>query len=96
MSPKGERTSAPDYAPIFFKALGRRVKELRKQAGYTQADMANFKFSIRHWQQIERGRPVTVTTLIRISEIFKIKLEDLLQGLLPEPSPPPPLPPDLR
>lgn len=65
------------------------MKELRKKAGYTQADMANFQFSVRHWQQIERGRPVTVITLIRISEIFKIKLEDLLHGLGEEPGSPP-------
>lgn len=65
----------------FFKELGRRVRELRVKAGYTQATMVKFGFSVRHWQQIEAGRPTTLTTMLRICELFKIKLEDLLRGL---------------
>jgi hypothetical protein len=43
--------------------------------------MAQFGFSMRHWQQIKKGRPISVTTLLRIGEIFKIGLDDLLHGL---------------
>src|ERR1700704_824214 len=50
----------------FFKALGQRVKDLRKRRGYSQEDMIAFGFSARHWQQIEAGRPITLTTLLRI------------------------------
>lgn len=72
-SPSATSTVA-DHAPL-FKELASRIRELRKQAGYTQRDMASFGFSVRHWQQIEAGRPITVTTLLRISEAFKIKPE---------------------
>ena len=34
----------------FFKALGQRVKDLRKRRGYSQEDMIAFGFSARHWQ----------------------------------------------
>lgn len=75
-----ESATGADRAPI-FKELARRIRELRKKYGYTQADMAQFGFSVRHWQQIESGRPITVTTLLRICEAFKIKVEDLARGL---------------
>jgi transcriptional regulator with XRE-family HTH domain len=65
----------------FFRSLGLRVKELRKQAGYSQEDMISFGFSARHWQQIEAGRPITLTTLLRISEVLKSPPEKLIKGL---------------
>jgi len=35
----------------------------------------------RHWQQVEAGRPITVTTLFRICEVFELSMSKLLQGL---------------
>lgn len=58
----------------FFKALGQQVKKLRKRYGYSQEDMIAFGFSARHWQQIEAGRPITVTTLLRICDAFKVRI----------------------
>ena len=65
----------------FFKELGQRVKKLREQRGYSQEDMISFSFSTRHWQQIEAGRPITVTTLLRICEAFHISIGKLVTGL---------------
>jgi transcriptional regulator with XRE-family HTH domain len=67
----------------FFRALGQRIRGLRMKSGYTQEDMIGFGFSARHWQQIEVGRPVTVTTLLRICDTFHITPERLLRGLYP-------------
>ncbi len=50
----------------FFRALGKRIRELGKKRGLTQEDMISFGFSARHWQQIEAGRPIKVTTLLRV------------------------------
>jgi CheY-like chemotaxis protein/DNA-binding XRE family transcriptional regulator len=66
---------------LFFKELGRRVRDLREKAKYSQEDMSGFGFSARHWQQIETGRPTTMTTLLRICETFHINPEDLIRGL---------------
>lgn len=66
---------------IFFRALGSRVRELRKKHGYSQEDMLSFGFSTRHWQQVEAGRPITVTTLLRICEVFEVPMSKLVQGL---------------
>jgi transcriptional regulator with XRE-family HTH domain len=65
----------------FFAALGERVKRLRKSQGFTQEDMIGFGFSARHWQQIEAGRPITVTTLLRICDTFSIRAAQLIEGL---------------
>ena len=65
----------------FFRALGIRIKKLRKTHGYTQEDMIGFGFSARHWQQIEAGRPITIRTLLRISDTFSVKAAQLIDGL---------------
>lgn len=65
----------------FFRALGQRVKKLREDSGRTQEDMISLGFSARHWQQIEAGRPVTVTTLLRICAVFKVPADRLIRGL---------------
>ena len=65
----------------FFVALGTRVRELRKRNGLSQEDMIPLGFSARHWQQIEAGRPITVTTLLRACEALKTPLSEVIKGL---------------
>ncbi|MCC6366824.1 MAG: hypothetical protein IT165_25160 [Bryobacterales bacterium] len=47
----------------------------------SQEDMISHGFSVRHWQMIEAGRPITVFTLLRICETFEVAPEELLAGL---------------
>ena len=65
----------------FFRALGKRIRELRRKRNLVQEDMLSFHFSTRHWQQIEAGRPITVTTLLRICKALRVSMSDLLRGL---------------
>ena len=65
----------------FFVRLGARVRDVRKRRGYSQEDMISFGFSARHWQQIEAGRPITLTTLLRVSDSLKILPDKLIHGL---------------
>lgn len=65
----------------FFTALGKAVRGHRAKHGYSQEDMISFGFSARHWQQIEAGRPITVSTLLRICEVFRVPMSDLVRGL---------------
>lgn len=65
----------------FFRLLGQRVRQARKERGHSQEDMISFGFSARHWQQIEAGRPITLTTLLRICDVFHLPPEQLLKGL---------------
>jgi hypothetical protein len=43
--------------------------------------MISYGFSVRHWQMIEAGRPITVFTLLRICDTFNLTLEQLVGGL---------------
>ena len=65
----------------FFDRLGERVRALRKEHGYSQEDMISYGFSARHWQQIEAGRSITVSTLLRICAVFETSAEHLVRGL---------------
>jgi transcriptional regulator with XRE-family HTH domain len=65
----------------FFCRLGRRIRALRKEHGYSQDDMIDLGFSARHWQQMEAGRPITVSTLLRICAVFKMSVGQLVQEL---------------
>ena len=70
-----------DQHAKFFRALGQRVKSQRKKGGFSQEDMISFGFSARHWQQIEAGRPITLTTLLRICGVFRVPVYRLVKGL---------------
>lgn len=65
----------------FFRRLGNRVRNLRKKRGNSQEDMISYGFSARHWQQIEAGRPITVSTLLRICAAFETSIDHLVRGL---------------
>ena len=43
--------------------------------------MISFGFSVRHWQQIEARRPITLTTLLRICEAPDVRLTTIVAGL---------------
>ena len=65
----------------FFLRFGKRVRELRRTRRHSQEDMISYGFSARHWQQIEAGRPITVSTLLRICATFETSVERLVRGL---------------
>jgi transcriptional regulator with XRE-family HTH domain len=70
-------------ATKFFGALGKRVRSIRERRHCTQEDMIDFGFSARHWQQIEKGRPITMKTLLRITIALDVPLSKLVRGLPP-------------
>ena len=43
--------------------------------------MISFGFFAHHWQQIEAGRPITLTTLLRICDALDVRLMTTLAGL---------------
>ena len=69
----------------FFAALGRRIQALRKRRGYSQEDMISFGYTVRYWQRIEAGKPITLRTLLRICRILSTPVESLVRGLGPDP-----------
>src|SRR5260370_18369430 len=71
----------PPHYHRFYRALGQRVKQLRKKKGYTQEDMISFGFGLRHWQQIEGCRPLNISTILRICDAFDLPACQILTGL---------------
>ena len=65
----------------FFLRLGKRIRQLREGRGHSQEDMIYYGFSARHWQQIEAGRSITVSTLLRICAVFETPIDRLVCGL---------------
>lgn len=65
----------------FFKGLGRRIKALREDAGYSQEDMITHGYSVRYWQKVEAGKPITLRTLLRICRLFRVPMCDVVRGL---------------
>ena len=68
----------------FFAALGQRIQSLRKRRGYSQEDMISFGYTVRYWQRIEAGKPITLRTLLRICNILGTTAESVVRGLGPE------------
>ena len=69
-----------DYAR-YFLALGQRIRSYRLERKLTQEDMISYGFSLRHWQMLETGRPMTAFTLLRVCSAFEISPEQLVAGL---------------
>jgi transcriptional regulator with XRE-family HTH domain len=65
----------------FFKALGKRVRALREKNDMTLDDLISYGFSARHWQMIEKGRRINVTTILRICAVFQLSLAKLVRPL---------------
>jgi transcriptional regulator with XRE-family HTH domain len=65
----------------FFKGLGTRIRALRERAGYSQEDMITHGYSVRYWQKVEAGKPITLRTLLRICRLFAAPMCDVVRGL---------------
>ncbi len=68
---------------LLLEQLGARIKQLRKERGWTLRDMVvQHGFHLSHWQAFERGnRGMSVPSLLRIAEVFDVTLCELLDGL---------------
>ncbi len=72
-----------EFESKFFTALGQRIQALRKRRGYSQEDMISFGYTVRYWQRIEAGKPITLRTLLRICRILGTTAEAMVRGLGP-------------
>jgi transcriptional regulator with XRE-family HTH domain len=75
---------------VYFAALGRRITQLRKSRGYTQADFARaLGVSQQAVFAYERGdRRVSVRMVERIATLYGISTDQVI-GRVPERKPPP-------
>jgi transcriptional regulator with XRE-family HTH domain len=64
-----------------FRQIGDRYRARRRALNLVQEHVLEHGFSVRHYQQLEAGRPHGLTTLFRLAEIFQVAPHLLIQGL---------------
>lgn len=65
-----------------IKKLGIKLREIRISKGWTLEETENQGWpNWRHLQKIESGKNITLSTLIKISNLYSIKLSELLKSV---------------
>ena len=66
----------------FLKTLGQRIKEVRRERGYSLRDMVlQHGYNDSQWRRYERGGSMNLRSLLKIAKTFGTSLSDLLSGL---------------
>lgn len=66
----------------FLAALGERVKQIRKDRGLThRALVTDHGFHLTGVQRIERGEGISVPTLLRLCEVYQVRIDELVAGI---------------
>lgn len=67
---------------IVLKNIGLKIKELREDRNITQQDLAAAcNFEKPNMSRIESGGSnLTIGSLLKISEVLKVKLADIVEG----------------
>jgi transcriptional regulator with XRE-family HTH domain len=66
----------------FLRALGKRIKQLRNERGWSLRDMVvHHGYHDSQWRRMERGGAGNVQSLLKIARAFQISLSTLLDGL---------------
>jgi len=87
MNPKAPRTIAKktitEEEKIILKKIGDKLKQLRKDAGYTSYEYFAYENNISRPQygKYEAGANIQLNTLIRILSHLNISLEDFFKGM---------------
>ncbi len=70
----------------YKEQIGMRLKQLRKEKGFTQEQVAELlDISQKHYSEVERGLTgLSVKHLIQISDILAVSLDYLLKGTISE------------
>ena len=63
----------------FLKKLGARLKEIRLEKKWTLEETEEHGWSSwRHLQKIESGKNITVSTLYKLSLVYKVPIKEIL------------------
>jgi transcriptional regulator with XRE-family HTH domain len=73
----------------FLAALGKRIKEFRKDRGWSLRDMViQHGYHDSQWRKYESGGGLTIPSLLRIASLYQVSLTKLLDGLAEYPAEP--------
>ena len=66
----------------FLKELGARLRQLRIDRKWTlRAMIVQHGFHLAQWQGFEKGKGISVPSLLRMCDVFDVTLTDLIDGL---------------
>ena len=66
----------------FLTALGKRIKGLREERGWTHRFLVqNHDFHMTQIYKIESGKGISVPMLMRMAELYEVRLEKLIEDL---------------
>jgi len=66
----------------YLKKLGARIRTLRTEKNWTLEDVEEHGWSNwQHLQKIESGKNITVITLRRVAQLYKLSLSELLEDV---------------
>lgn len=66
----------------YLKALGARLRAIRLEKGWTLEVAEEHGWpNWRHLQKIESGKNFTVTTLFKISKLYKKDISEIMNGM---------------
>lgn len=70
-----------EEARAVMRGVGRRVAELRRQAGLTQEQVAERgDVSVRYWRRIETGREnLTLSALVWLANLLGVRTAELME-----------------
>jgi transcriptional regulator with XRE-family HTH domain len=68
--------------------VGRRIAELRRERGETQAQLAErLEVSIKYLQRVERGVNLTIDSLVDLANNLDVQVRDLFDAPRGRPTP---------
>ncbi len=66
----------------FLKALGAKLREIRLEKGWTLEETEEHGWpNWRHLQKIETGKNFNITTLYKISKLYKKSIIEIVEDL---------------
>ena len=66
----------------FLKELGARLRQMRIDRKWTlRAMIVQHGFHLAQWQGFEKGKGISVPSLLRMCEVFDVTLTNLVDGL---------------
>lgn len=74
----GQRNPEPENLAIIKEKLGARIKQLRKENGFDNYEHFAYEHDLSRAQygRYEKGENITLATLIRLTNAFKISLKE--------------------
>lgn len=83
MGKKKKKTKTISVYSTEYAKLGKRIKELRKQKGYTSSLKFAFDNGFSHIQMArwEKGNNISFESMLRLSEAFNISVGELLKDI---------------